>query len=673
MKKSIIYITFVQIVISVASNSSSVESLTMFKGWPDAIICGSGSSEGAIFLIQCNNCGFYGLSTYTHTTSKDHVYINFNFNGNFNETGGHETSSDGELSDGCKDKSIMQLFKEDRCIKFGKRSHNDSMIKNLPDAIRCGKNNLSGSIFFLDKGYNIRDNNSDAFYNQFYDKQERFVSVNWGTDNKVFTGNNDATGGCNSKSLNQLVSEGRTFKLVNKFTESSNRGSAVNNWPYAIDCGDGIDIRNASKYIYYAQNLNNTPGSLKLYKMVDKYKVTIFFNLDGTFHKISYPSKEFSILGCNLKDIKQLYQEGRAFDFVTSKVSGGLIAHPFSKTIKKSGIIDFTDSINNTSGSSQIKIVITSNPSKGILTVTGKQVDLETPYIIDSIVYTSNKFEYSNDHTDTFKYKAVDPYLPQNNIESNEETVTINATKSTINISNVGNKYYYNPTSNISNTKTNIPVKENKSPQTTNNFDSYPFDQIKENVSKLNVKEKIIQNFEWSEIFSILAFWAPSLLAFLTCFWKCVKNSNILIKLAVNFIKFNQILFPKSKSDSKDKEINSLKIELDKSVENETVLKRNILKNCIGIQNLIKSVGEKKILENDLNDQSKLKHEIFVELQMNEKPLWEINQEILNVENFLHKSLVSKNKLKSTIKEKDTEIDHLKKLLNEKLNREKNH
>lgn len=122
-------------------------------------------------------------------------------------------------------------------------------------------------------------------------------------------------------------------------------------WPDAIRCGGGGDGT-----IYYAHKLMNrydamTSGDLNASQAVK----AVIFNPDGSFSSVLNPGSgadcpycTSDISGCYKQSIQKLYQEGRAFNFIVSRISdstGATSMYPNWPDVLRCGV-DGTDNGN---------------------------------------------------------------------------------------------------------------------------------------------------------------------------------------------------------------------------------------------------------------------------------------------------------------------------------------
>ena len=103
------------------------------------------------------------------------------------------------------------------------------------------------------------------------------------------------------------------------------------------------------------------------------------------------------------------------------------------KTLTGSSSINFEDFVNDFEEiTSKLRIKLVSLPTKGIIKISNFSerdevmifnADLDTPYEINSFIYTSNESECMNNYTDIFEYKVVNT----NKLESTTSIANINA------------------------------------------------------------------------------------------------------------------------------------------------------------------------------------------------------------------------------------------------------
>jgi len=114
---------------------------------------------------------------------------------------------------------------------------------------------------------------------------------------------------CLNKSINTLILEGKARSLLTS-KKSSRSDSILDERPEAVTCGNGV--------IFYANEISTTTQSS--YRAIDTTNNNyVLFNGDdnGTFNSrnTNFTTSE----GCDGKSIRDLYNEGKAFNFVTSK------------------------------------------------------------------------------------------------------------------------------------------------------------------------------------------------------------------------------------------------------------------------------------------------------------------------------------------------------------------
>jgi len=100
------------------------------------------------------------------------------------------------------------------------------------------------------------------------------------------------------------------------------------------------------------------------------------------------------------------------------------VSTSFTKTITITGTIDFTTHVSDhETSAANLKIKLTTLPTKGHLATQGVNDALGTAYAVDAMKYTSNASECASAYSDSFNYMTVD----ENNTNSPESTVTIAA------------------------------------------------------------------------------------------------------------------------------------------------------------------------------------------------------------------------------------------------------
>jgi hypothetical protein len=132
---------------------------------------------------------------------------------------------------------------------------------------------------------------------------------NFGTYKSHTYSNASKGSGCLNKSIKTIIEEGKAeFLLTSK--NPSRTDSFLYERPDAITCGDGV--------IFYANEIGMTIQSS--YRAIDTTNDNyVLFNGDnnGTFNSRNTSFTTSS--GCEGKSIQDLYNMGKAFNFVTSK------------------------------------------------------------------------------------------------------------------------------------------------------------------------------------------------------------------------------------------------------------------------------------------------------------------------------------------------------------------
>lgn len=289
----------------------------MIQNWPDALRCGEEPTAGAVFFLHGAYNVSGSLAFYSQVYKPSYRYVTFNTDGSYNATAGDSITS----TSGCVHKDITALYNEGRAYNFvsseiQSNSCATSMIANWPDAIRCGEGPTPGAIFILHGASS--STGQISWYSQVYSLYYRYVNFN--ADGSYNAAGGDSTtsfAGCEDKTIAELYSEGRAFNFVTSKVQATCPVTMIPNWPDAIRCSPGPD----SGSVFMLSSANNTLGSNSTYVQVyapDYRYVT--FNLNGTFN--SRGGDNASSIGCDLMSISDLYSEGRAFNFVTSKLQG---------------------------------------------------------------------------------------------------------------------------------------------------------------------------------------------------------------------------------------------------------------------------------------------------------------------------------------------------------------
>jgi len=125
-------------------------------------------------------------------------------------------------ADGCTDKSINQLYNENRAFDFVRKEAPDagSMVPGIPDAMNCGPGAGDNRILWL------HSSGDETRYVQVYNPSdingERFVTFSPDGLFKARGGDDDATTAwCDGKSLAALKIAGRAFYFTHKTTTTT--------------------------------------------------------------------------------------------------------------------------------------------------------------------------------------------------------------------------------------------------------------------------------------------------------------------------------------------------------------------------------------------------------------------------------------------------------------------
>jgi len=181
---------------------------------------------------------------------------------------------------------------------------NSSMIPGWPDAIDCGGAGNPGQIFFIHGG---------GHYHQIYTPEVRNVIFNSSKQFLSRSGYNDASQGCDGKSIEELYLSGRAIDLVH----SKNSGvtdTMVLSWPDALKCGAGST---PDQIFFLHWGLEHGIAQYnQVYSAEDR---NVIFGSSKEF--ISRVGHSDASLGCEGQTIQQLYVSGRAFNLKLSQIS----------------------------------------------------------------------------------------------------------------------------------------------------------------------------------------------------------------------------------------------------------------------------------------------------------------------------------------------------------------
>ena len=148
---------------------------------------------------------------------------------------------------------------------------------------------------------------------------------------------------------------------------------------------------------------------------------TIAYTLTSPVANNCYDSFTYKVI-----DVESAVSKEATVKLVENKDYCSPDSYDFATTLTKTGGIYFGGYISdNQDENSFLRIIITSVPAKGYLTVSNTQIILHTEYEIDMIVYNSNETECPANYTDSFTYKVIDT----DTLESSLSTVTIYANK----------------------------------------------------------------------------------------------------------------------------------------------------------------------------------------------------------------------------------------------------
>jgi hypothetical protein len=204
--------------IAVAKEPDSTGDSTMFKGWPDAIRCGSVSEGGAVFWL--NEVDTYeGKVSYYQIYSDEARYVLFNSDGTYYDKVGND-----ESNRGCLGQSIAQIYIRGDAMNAVSSKGNPEgigIVEGWPDAIKCS-NTDSGAVFML-RGGGV----AGIEYAQFHPTYD--ISICFTEDGEYYSKaeGQEATGGCLGKSISQLREAKKTFYFVGAPTTTSTSTSAT--------------------------------------------------------------------------------------------------------------------------------------------------------------------------------------------------------------------------------------------------------------------------------------------------------------------------------------------------------------------------------------------------------------------------------------------------------------
>jgi hypothetical protein len=252
-------------------------------------------------------------------SSLEDRFVSFYSDGSYRTRSGYD-----ETSVGCQGKSIHELYNVGRAFNFVTSKLQDatgqtSILPNWPDAIRCSSDisGNGGNIFFI---HGV--SSTPGFISHYVQNSVGIPSdIVFNPDGSYNSGSGYdlAKKDCIGKSIPQLYSEGRAFNFVtSKFKNTTGKTSIVPNWPDVIRCKSGY-VGDEGSNVFFVHNAVNAAGVLSTYLQAYNFEDRlVLFNPDGSYNAkrgIDVVSKD-----CEGKSIQQLYNEGKAFNLVTSTI-----------------------------------------------------------------------------------------------------------------------------------------------------------------------------------------------------------------------------------------------------------------------------------------------------------------------------------------------------------------
>jgi hypothetical protein len=205
----------------------------------------------------------------------------------------------------CNNKSITQLAADGKAYHYKECTKHDNVFGGWPDVLLCGQGNYKGYLYFLTSVLSDK-----VTYQVPYASSATQVVFNVDkTWNSAVNADGDKSAACNGKSITTLISENKTknFYPLRQLKAST---SILDSRPDAITCGQGV--------IFYANKLST--NSQSVYRAIDGTNDNyIIYNADadGTFG--SRNTNFATSAGCDTKSLKTLYDDCKAFNFVSSK------------------------------------------------------------------------------------------------------------------------------------------------------------------------------------------------------------------------------------------------------------------------------------------------------------------------------------------------------------------
>ncbi len=364
------------------SNSSK----NIIEGWPDAIRCGFGHEGRAVFLIDSVTAGTNAWYYQLHDDKQ--VDVVFDSDGSYIGKHGHDS-----LTRGCLGQSIDQLYKSGRAKDFVTSKEPDSsgastMIKGWPDAIKCS-DSADGAVLWL---HGASSSVGLSYYVQNVPHSYSYVRFQY--DGAYHDRIGDTSAGCLGQSISQLYDTGKAYNLVDsKVKDDTGKSTMIGGWPDAIRCG----VKESNGVVFLLNGAMDSSGKVWYVLMYSVHKIAVAFNSDGAYNGVVYANEESHVEGCIGKSIKQLYDAGRAFNFVgapsttsTSSTTTGSSATDTSVTsITKTSVTDTTDTTETSNTESGTSVTSITKTSVTDTTDTTETSNTESGTSVTSITKTS--------------------------------------------------------------------------------------------------------------------------------------------------------------------------------------------------------------------------------------------------------------------------------------------